>query len=286
MTFLENEDVLERLHVQYNQEGFPDSIEDSFEDSYEDSYDDSYDDAEFIPIPLLGSAINKGINAVGNILQRGSNTNVNLTGVRPAAVNTSGLSNLAPLVGSVVNAAGRRFQVRVPGAASADSIAKIRQALDAQNANVRKISEAVNKNAAETAKIAGEINRIDAKHTAASKAQNKVLDRLNGQYHRVGKTLNQFGRRVDKLEKNLKDTQSQSQMMTLLPLLMSSNPKIKDITFTGIPQPNTAATVTSANYDSKDDNTFLILALMMGGFGGSGGGGSDMMLPMMLLALK
>ncbi len=288
MTFLENEDVLDRLDVRYNQEGFPESIDESYDDSLDDSYDESYDDsAEFLPLSLIGGAISKGIGAVGNLLNRGSNTSVNLSGVRPGGVSTSGIDNLSQLVGSVTNAAGRRFQIQVPGAATAENVNKIKQALDAQNANIKKLSDTINKNAAETAKIATEVNRVDSKHTAASKAQNKVLDRLNGQSHKVGKRINGLGRHVDRLEKKLKDAQSQTQMLAMMPLLISNEPELKSINFQKAPAQGDN-TVTSATFASKDDNTFLLMMMMMGGFGGSGGSGmgGDMMPLMMLLMLK
>jgi uncharacterized coiled-coil protein SlyX len=289
MSFLENEDVLDRLSVQYNQEGFPDSITDAYDDaSFDEAYDDSNDDsAEFFPIPGMGGLISKGINAVSGLLNRGTNTSVNLSGVRPGNVSTAGLGALSNLVGSVTNSSGRQYQIRVPGAATNDSIAKIKQALDAQNANIKKVSDTVNKNAAETAKIATEINRVDSKHTAASKAQNKVLDRLNEQSSRTGKHINQLGRQVGKLQKDLKDSQSQAQMMALMPLLMNNEPKITNMTFGSAPTANNLTVpVTNSTFDSGDDNTFLIMAMMMGGFGGGSGGGNDMMPLTMLLLLK
>jgi len=289
MTFLENEELLDSLNVQYTQEGFPESIDDSYDDSYDDSLVDSYDDsAEFNPISLMGNTISKGIGAVGNLLNRGRNTSVNLAGVRPGGVNTNGIDNLSQLIGSVTNAAGRQFQIRVPGAATAENVNKIKQALDAQNANIKKLSDTINKNATETAKIASEVNRVDSKHTAASKAQNKVLERLNGQSNKVGKRINGMGRHIERLEKSVKDAQSQTQMMAMMPMLMSNEPQLESINFETAPSAGTSTKVTSAKFSDKD-NSALMMMMMMGGFGGSGGsgmGGDMMPMVMMMMMMK
>lgn len=295
MAFIENESLLDRLDVQYNREGFSESYDDSYDDSesyddsYDDSYDESFDDAEFLPIPVLGGLVNRGISAVNNLLSRGTSTRVNLTGVRPGAVNTSGITQPSNLAGVLSNAAGRQFQVRLPqNVATVESLNKVRQAIEAVNANVRKISETVNKNAQETAKIASEINKVDAKHTAASRSQNKVIARLNTQNDRFGRRVNTLGRSVTKLEKDLKAAQDQSRMMMLLPMLMNNEQELQSLTFNSAPAANQPVDVTATKYKSSDDNSsFLMLALAMGGFGGdSSSGGDSLMLPMLMMAMK
>ncbi|MEZ5039698.1 MAG: hypothetical protein R2828_07390 [Saprospiraceae bacterium] len=305
MAFTENEAVLERLDVRYDQEGLYGNRGESYDDeswddeSYDDeSYDDeswddeSYDDESaefrFRPLDLLTGGASAAVRAASNVLGKGGRRPVRLQGVRPRLTGTGGINPLSNLAGTMTNQQGRPFQVRLPqNIATKDDIAVLKRSIDALNATTVKTTEAVNKNAGETAKIASEVNRIDAKHTKASQAQNQAISRLNKQSARVGKRVNLMGKRMEKMDKDFKNAQQQSQMSMLLPMMLSSDPKIEKITLnpgtTGTAALNTAYNA-QATF-KKEDNTMLMLLPMM--MGGGFGSGSDSMMPLlMVLALS
>lgn len=295
MAFLENEALLERLAVNYDQDYFPESIGAFDDESYDDeSYDD--ESGEFRPLSLLTGGISNAIGAAKNLLKGGGPPrSLNLQGVKPNLVGTGAIQPTSHLAGTVTNQQGQPFQVGLPpNIATKSDIETLKQAVDALNATTKKTTEAVNKNAQEAAKIATEINRVDAKHTKASEAQNAAIARLNSQASVTGKRLNAVGARIDKMDKDFKNFQQQSQMSMLMPMLMSKTPEVESITInpggtaTAAMQ-NTSYTSPQVTFKKQDDALLFMLPMMMsGGFGGSGSSGDqNAMLPMlMMLALS
>lgn len=295
MTLDDSTDLLDRLDVRYNSESFDENYDESY--SYDEDYDESYDDsAEFLPfLPNPLKTISQGINTVGRILSSAGNVarGVNLTGVRPNLPSTSGIPAVSNLAGQLTNRAGRSFQFKLPqNVATKEDIAALKKAVDAHNMELRKVSGAVTKNAQETAKIATEVNRVDATHKKATQEQNKVM-------RTMGTQLSRMGKRVNQLNKELKDTKQQAQMFALLPMFMNQQPELNTVTFQGATPESTGPITINAGsevkvktntYKEDDDNTMMLLLLMMmgGGMGsGSGSGGMDsMMLPLLIIGMN
>jgi hypothetical protein len=283
MTFDDSSALLDRIQVDYRNE----SYDDNYDDAYGENYDDNYDDgAEFLPfLPNPVNLIGRGLSSVGRILggdrppQR-----VQLTGVRPNLPNISGIPGLSNLFGNLSNQNGKNLQFKLPpNVATKEDIATLKRAIDAHNTEIKKVGDAVTRNAQETAKIAGEVNRVDVKHIKATQEQNKVMSTIGTQISRMGKRVNQ-------LNKELKDSRQQSMMLMLLPMMMDKEPELETISLKSDldPKTETSYSVTRSAYKDEDDNNMMLLLVMMmsGGFGGSSGGSNDMMLPMMLMMMK
>ena len=301
MAFLENEAVLERIAARYDEDGSSENFEDYYDDelSLADSYyddesydfDEYYDDdsAEFLRLRGIGKGVSAAIGAAGNLLKgRGRPRSVNLQGVKPSLVGTGGIRPTSNLAGTLTNQQGQNFQVGLPqNIATKNDIATLKKSIDALNNTSKRTTNTVNKNAKETVKLTGEINRIDAKHTKASQAQNQAIGRLNSQSTAATKRINAMGGQLSKMDKEFKEFKEQNQFSALLPMLMSSEPKISSITL----DPGGTAGVISGNsfntpavtFERQDNSMMMMLPLMMSGGFGSGSGGSNSMLPLMML---
>jgi uncharacterized coiled-coil protein SlyX len=302
MAFLENEAVLERIAARYDEDSSSENFGDFYDDelSLGDSYydDESYDfdeyyddDAEFKPFKAIGRGISSAIGAAGRALKGGGRARpVKLQGVKPNLVGTGGISPTSNLAGTLTNQQGQNFQVGLPpNIATKTDIAALKKSIDALNATAKRTTDTVNKNAKETVKLTGEINRIDAKHTKASQAQNQAIARLNSQSTAATQRINAMGGQLSKMDKEFKEFKEQSQFSALLPMLMSSEPKISSITLE--PQGDIANSLTEATpyanptvtFERQDNTMMMMLPLMMSGGFGSGSGGSNSMLPLVML---
>lgn len=118
---------------------------------------------------------------------------------------------------------------------------------------------------------------------------------LSAAIKKVNQTLDSNTAIVDKkvntLTANWKKSQEMSQMMAILPLLLTKAPELTTITLQkqvsiGTPAPPEKHTVIAQEF-KKDDNTALLLLpmMMMGGMGMGGGGDSSNMMMMMMMVL-
>jgi|GEM_PF-2762350 len=129
---------------------------------------------------------------------------------------------------------------------------------------------------------AASVERLQSDFKKALDAVRKDIRDLDGRIERntatLDKKINAVDERVIKLRKEMRASQEQAQMSSLLPMLLTSAPKIENVTFAAAPV--AGANVVTESTFKKTDN-LLPLLLMSGGLGG-GGGGSGGMNPMIL----
>jgi hypothetical protein len=124
------------------------------------------------------------------------------------------------------------------------------------------------------------------KGLAAARAEIKRVDqRQDKNTSTLDKKVNVVDGRVTKVAKDLKQAQSQMQMQSILPLLLTSKPQVETIRFDADPTPNTDLKA-EVKYSKGDDNLLLPLLLLSGGFGSGGGGGGGMNVAILALALS
>lgn len=268
-TFQINNDSVydESLYADYNDDSF---------DNYDESYAGNDENGEFI-LPFISQglgAVNRlisgGIGAVSNGVQTAGRTIGNILGVNPIPASTSGIQGQSNLQGSVQTTNGRSVPVRLPGMiATKDDIKVVTLAIARINAEVKKVSEVTNANGVALTNLSKKTDSVDAKHIAATRSQNRIIHRM--------------GREVDKLEKKVKEVQSNAQMTAMFSLI--SKPQIESLTFNSTPTGNVATPVTNSVF--KTDMLPLIMAMSGGGFGGSGSGDSNNMMnnPLMMILL-
>lgn len=135
-----------------------------------------------------------------------------------------------------------------------------------------------------TAESVAKIQSQLTKALAAVRADIKKVDqRLDTNTATLDKKVTAVDASVTKLRKDVTEQQNASRMSALLPLLLTSTPKLKTLTFANAPQQGANAGVT-AEFE-KDDNSILLIAAM-GGLGGTGAGSSAMSPLLLALALK
>lgn len=110
----------------------------------------------------------------------------------------------------------------------------------------------------------------------AVRADMRAMDqRIEKNTATLDKKINAVDDRVVKLRKDMMAAQQQQQMSGLLPLLLSSTPKLETVTFGAAPGPGQNV-VTDAKFAKQD--SLLPLLLLSGGLGGgdtNGGGGMN-----------
>jgi hypothetical protein len=256
------------LENRFDDESFDESYDENFDESYDESFDESYDEgAEFLLGGLLSKGIGKAISSVNRIkptIKGAGRLNIPIPRL-PGGL-TSGISAISNLVGKLTSPSGKQVSFKLPpNVATKNDIAVLKKAVDANSGAIKANTAAIKKEAEAIVTLRKDMKDIDAKHIAATKKQNQIMDAING--------------RVSKLRKDLDKTKQDAQMQTMFSLLMP--PKLKSLTFDAAPAANTATNVTASKFE--DNNLFLILALSGGLSGGSGSSDMNSMLPLLLL---
>jgi hypothetical protein len=257
------------MDYRVDEDSFGEGDDDSFREGDDDSFREGDDDsAEFLG-GLLSKGIGGALNAVNSFikptLQGKSSINIPVPSL-PSGI-TNGISAVSNLIGSLTSPSGKQVQFQLPQTtATKNDISVLKRAVDANSKAIQVNTAAIKKEAEALVNLRKNVREIDAKHIAASKKQNDIMDAING--------------RVTKLRRDLDKTKQDAQMQTMLSMLMP--PKLKSLTFDAAPAANTAVNVTNTQFDNN--NMFLLLALT-GGFGG-GSGDSNNMLPLLLLMNK
>jgi hypothetical protein len=260
-----DDDVMTDYRI--DEDNWSEGDDDSFAEGDDDSAEGDDDSAEFIG-GLLSKGIGSALNAVNRIVRptiKGA-SRLNIPVPNPAAAVTNGISAVSNLVGRITSPSGKQVQFQLPKTtATKEDIAVLKRAVDANSKAIRINTTAIKKEAEALVTLRKEVKEIDAKHIAATKEQNKIMDAING--------------RVTKLRKDLDKTKQDAQTQSMFSLLMP--PKLKSVRFDGNGNVQAGAEVNVSDSRFDDSNMLLMLALS-GGFGGSGSD-SNNLLPLILL---
>ena len=245
---------------------------------YKESYDYGNDDEGILDD--IGGAIKSGVSAVGSILTApfgaakavGSSVG-KILGVNTTPASTSGIPSQSNLQGKITTATGKQVPIALPpNVAAKQDINILQQAIQKINLEIKKVADTATNNGVALTKLTQEVKEVDAKHVAATKRQNDLIDKL--------------GRGVDKLGKDLKETKSQAQMNMMLPLLIQ--PSLSTLTFDATPTADKPVNVKTTSWNDNNSMLFLMMAMGSGGEGGGFGdmGSNPMMMYFMMQAMN
>jgi acetylornithine deacetylase/succinyl-diaminopimelate desuccinylase-like protein len=255
------------MYFESDNETFIETSDELFLENDEASYDEAYDESSDEGAEFTGNIARRlsGIGRrVGRNVVRGGSFNVN-TPTIPSGL-TSGIQAASNLAARIIGPSGRAAEVKLPGSvATKADIEVLKKAVDANTKAIGVNTNSIKQQATAITNLRTDLKKVDDKHNAATREQNKVIADVNS--------------RVSKLKKELTDTRKQGEMQALMSLLIQ--PKIKNLTFEKSPEAGVSATVKESSFETN----MLPLLFAFGGFGG-GDGGNNMMLPLALILMN
>jgi hypothetical protein len=252
------------MYFESDNETFIESSDELFIENDEASYDEVYDESSDEAFGSIASRLGSIGRRVGRSVVRGGALNVNSPAI-PAGL-TSGIHAVSNLAARLTGPSGRSAEVKLPSSiATKADIEVLKKAINVNTRAIGVNTNSIKQQAAAITNLRSDLKKVDDKHNAATREQNKVIGDVNS--------------RVSKLKKELTETRKAGEMQALMSLLIQ--PKIKSLTFGAEPQANVATNVTASSFETN----MLPLLFAFGGFGG-GDGNNNMMLPLALILMN